>query len=258
MKPTKTSWGPVAAWYDTMLEEGEGTFQKDVILPSIVRLMNIKPGMRVVDIACGQGFFAREFARAGAYVTGADISPELIAAAEMHLKKEARLRAKPQFLASPAHHMPGVPSGSADIATIILAVQNIKELAETFHEAHRILKPGGRLMLVINHPAFRIPKASGWAYDEKNNTQYRRIDKYLSEGTVPIDMHPGEAKRVYTVSFHRPLQVYVKHLGKAGLYISNMEEWISNRHGPKGKTYAALEQARKEIPLFLFIEARKV
>jgi ubiquinone/menaquinone biosynthesis C-methylase UbiE len=57
MKSNKTSWGQVASWYDTMIEEGDGTFQKDVILPNIIRLMNIRPGTRVVDMACGQGFF---------------------------------------------------------------------------------------------------------------------------------------------------------------------------------------------------------
>lgn len=258
MKSNKTSWSQVASWYDTMIEEGDGTFQKDVILPNIIRLMSIRPGTRVVDMACGQGFFAREFAHAGAYVSAADISPELIVAAENHLKKETRLRTRPQFFVAPAHRMTAVATGSADIVTIILALQNIKELPETLSEVSRMLKPGGRLLVVLNHPAFRIPKSSSWAYDDNAKVQYRRIDSYLSERTIPIDMHPGGAKRTYTVSFHRPLQVYAKHLGKAGLYISNMEEWISNRRGPKGKTYVALEHARKEIPLFLFIEARKI
>jgi hypothetical protein len=69
-------------------------------------------------------------------------------------------------------------------------------------------------------------------------------------------MHPGDDPSLHTWSFHRPLQVYMKALNKYGFCISRMEEWISNRQGPKGKRFAAGEKARKEIPLFLFLEAK--
>jgi hypothetical protein len=51
--------------------------------------------------------------------------------------------------------------------------------------------------------------------------------------------------------------VYVKALAKAGFSVTKLEEWISNRQGPKGRTFSALEQSRKEIPLFLFLGANK-
>lgn len=38
----KTSWGKVAGWYDEMLEEKDNTYQKNIILPNILRLMDIK------------------------------------------------------------------------------------------------------------------------------------------------------------------------------------------------------------------------
>jgi hypothetical protein len=119
------------------------------------------------------------------------------------------------------------------------------------------LKPNGQLFLVLNHPTFRVPKESSWGWDEEKNIQYRRIDKYLSEARVKIEMHPGDDPSVHTWSFHRPLQVYVKALAKAGFSVTKLEEWISNRQGPKGRTFSALEQSRKEIPLFLFLGANK-
>jgi hypothetical protein len=68
-------------------------------------------------------------------------------------------------------------------------------------------------------------------------------------------MHPGDDPEEMTVSFHRPLQLYFKALNKAGFAVARLEEWISNRQGPKGRKFAASEQARKEIPLFLMMEA---
>lgn len=244
----KTSWGNVAAWYHELLKSGKGTFQHDVILPNVLRLLGAKKGEMILDLACGPGFFAREFAKSGANIVGIDISEELIAFA----KKEVR---GVEFFAASADNIPMVKDKSVDTVTIILALQNIENMTGVFAECSRVLKPNGRLLIVLNHPAFRVPKASEWGWDEKLSAQYRRVDAYMSEARVKIDMHPGDDPSIHTWSFHRPLQVYMKALSKSGFCISRMEEWISNRQGPKGKRFAASEKARKEIPLFLFLEA---
>ena len=67
-KPKKTSWGKVAEWYSDILEKEEGTYQKDLILPNLLRLTDIKKNETVLDLACGQGFFSREFIKLGAKV----------------------------------------------------------------------------------------------------------------------------------------------------------------------------------------------
>ena len=114
--------------------------------------------------------------------------------------------------------------------------------------------------MVINHPAFRIPKRSSWGWDEKESKQYRRIDAYMSDEKIEIDMKPGEemvSKKAFTVSFHRPLQVYFKALNKAGFAVTRLEEWISHKSSQPGPRSAEEDRTRKEIPMFLCIEARK-
>ena len=63
-----TSWGNVADWYDDTIER-EGSYQRDLILPNLIRLVAVKSGEKIIDIACGQGFFTREMAKARASVT---------------------------------------------------------------------------------------------------------------------------------------------------------------------------------------------
>lgn len=268
-----TSWGKVADWYHDLLESGEGTYQKELILPNLTRLLGPIAGKTMLDVACGPGYFVREWHRAGANVIGVDISEELIELGKKSLGAGVNHPALPagmgpsfprrgkfgeaSLFVGSAEDMPMIQTSSVDIATIVLAVQNIEKVHLVFAECARVLKSDGRLLMVMNHPTFRIPQASSWQWDEDQDVQYRRIDQYLSEDKVKIEMHPGKKKGESTVSFHRPLQVYVKHLAKAGLGITRLEEWISNRQGPKGKRFAASEKARKEIPLFLFFEARK-
>ena len=247
-----TSWEGVAGWYDDLLK-GADTYQEKVILPNLLRLIPPTGGKRVIDIACGQGFFSRAYAAGGAEVLGVDLSPELIKLARAHESRGLH------FAVSSASAIKA-GAGAFDAALLILALQNIKEMPETLAEAARILKPGGALAIVLNHPAFRIPSASSWGWDEATNVQYRRMDRYGTAFSIKIDMAPGAkagVKKAYTTSFHRPLQDYVKALTKVGFSIAGLEEWISHRHSGPGPRAAAEDAARKEFPLFLAIVARK-
>jgi len=251
MKKKNTSWGSVARWYDELVEGEAGTYQKELILPNLTRLLDIKRGDTILDFACGQGFFSREFANAGAIVTGVDISSELIALAKKRSPKQI------SFHIAPADNVHFLSDRSVDKITIVLALQNIENVQGALNECARILKKDGKLFIVLNHPAFRIPKRSSWGWDSEAKIQYRRIDNYLSESTERIAMHPGDRPHETTLSFHRPLQFYAKALAKAGLYITRIEEWNSHKKSEPGPRARAENIARKEIPLFLFLEAAR-
>jgi ubiquinone/menaquinone biosynthesis C-methylase UbiE len=261
-KKTQTSWGAVAAWYDDLLS-GDDTYQSKVVLPNLIRLV-APAGKKVIDIACGQGYFSHAFAQGGAKeVLGTDISPELIKKAQLNASTSEK------FSVATASTLSSVADGSFDVATIVLALQNIKELNETVKEAARVLVKGGEFVIVLNHPCFRIPKSSAWGFDEKENVQYRRVDAYGRPFSVDIDMTPGISektdgvvqksnKKIITKSFHRPLQEYVKALSGAEFVVTGLEEWISHKESQPGPRAKAEDAARKEFPMFLTIVARKV
>jgi ubiquinone/menaquinone biosynthesis C-methylase UbiE len=243
-----TSWGSVAGWYNEHLGQDD-TYHSKVIAPNLLRLMNIKKGEKVLDLACGQGFFSRHIHAAGALVTGVDISPELISIAEKNAPPGA------VFYVSSADSLPMIESGSQDYVVTVLAIQNIAEVKQTFEEVKRVLAPEGLFYIVMNHPAFRIPKRSSWEWTVSNK-EYRRIDGYLSESKEKIVMNPGSKVKVETVSFHRPLQYYSKLLQAAGFGIARIEEWISHRTSETGPRSREEDRMRKEIPLFLALEIK--
>jgi len=249
-----TSWGKEFVW---------GEYQEDLILPNLIRLLEIKPfdkahgkqGDVILDLACGPGFFANEFSKKGAKVAGVDISEELIKMAKKNYPKI-------DFKTGLADKLPFFGDKSFDKAVIVLAIQNIENTQKVFEECGRLLKPKGKLFMVMNHPSFRILKHSSWGYDEEQKIQYRRIDRYLSELKEKIEMHPsanlGRVPGGYTISFHRPLQFYFKALNKGGFAVSRLEEWNSHKRSERGPRAEAEDRARKEIPLFLMMEAIKV
>lgn len=277
-KSIKTSWGEVAEWYDDLLEQNQDSYQKNVLMPNLIRIINPTEGMTILDCACGQGYFSRAFANNGARVMASDISVELIEKAKAHkeikseghnnqkINEDSNIDSKIKIKNSIEYHVASadnlnfIADESVDVVTIILALQNIENLQGTFNECARVLKTGGRMVFVINHPTFRIPKRSDWGWDEMSDMQFRRLDAYMSDSKVEIDMTPGETnsgKKVKTVSFHRPLQVYFKALNKSGLAVIRLEEWVSHKKSQTGPRAVEEDRMRKEIPMFLCVEVRK-
>jgi ubiquinone/menaquinone biosynthesis C-methylase UbiE len=144
----------------------------------------------------------------------------------------------------------------------VLALQNMDNLSAVFKEVRRVLKTSGKFVFVINHPTFRILKRSSWGWDNEAKIQYRRIDGYLSGGKIDVDMSPSQAgqnasqkSKNKTISYHYSLQDIFKALNSAGLKVSRLEEWISHKKSEAGTRQKAEDLARKEIPLFMAIEA---
>ncbi len=262
--PESTSWDHVAKWYDTLVDQRGSDHHTRVIVPGTVRLLAPKQGERVLDIACGQGVLAGALLDRGASVVGVDLSPKLIDAAHTHLHRAGE---QAQFVVMDArevgdglHRLGG--EGSFDGAALVMAVMNIDPIEPVFAGARRALRDGGRLVVVMLHPAFRAPQQSGWHWEEDDAGEercQRTVSGYLSEHRSSIVMNPGQAARgrraVTTWSFHRPLQHYVKALAKSGFAIDGLEEWTSQRTSEPGRRAREENRARREIPMFLALRA---
>ncbi|HET8580903.1 MAG TPA: class I SAM-dependent methyltransferase [Candidatus Paceibacterota bacterium] len=252
-KRRDTGWGAIAAGYaDGFTGKGD-SYHARVILPGVLRLIDPSAYRRVLEVGCGDGFFAAALAEAGAEVAACDIAAPMIEAAK---KRSSAV----EWAVAPANDLSRWQDESFDAVLIALALQNIEDYQGAIAEAARVLAEAGELILILNHPAFRIPQKSSWGWDEETGTQYRRVDGYLSESRATIDMDPGKGTGAHrtTISFHRPLQVYGKALAKHGFAIAGIEEWISDRESQPGPRAAAENGARKEFPLFLMLRAVKI
>lgn len=248
-----TSWSKVANWYDSHLENEEDSYQTKLILPNLKRILGDLKGKSVIDIGCGQGFFSREFAKIGANVLGIDLASDLIKIAKhKNTDKDSKIR----YEVLSADSLNGIKDSEFDIAISVLAIQNMENFVKVFEEVSRVVKSGGKFIFVLNHPVFRIPKFSSWEFTK--NIQSRKIDKYLSQIKVEINMEPAKGQSgKKTYSFHRSLQDYMKALFSNGFSVTKFEEWISHKQSQAGPRKIIEDNARKEFPLFLMIEAKK-
>ncbi|PKQ03993.1 MAG: class I SAM-dependent methyltransferase [Alphaproteobacteria bacterium HGW-Alphaproteobacteria-11] len=251
--PSK-SWDAVAGWYLGWAGAEGSRHHRELAIPALMALLAPERGESILDIGCGAGALAPTVLAAGAHYTGIDKSPRLVAHGRKHHGRDARL------LVGDATRLSAIaalaPGGFA-AAAFLLSVQDIDPLDAALRSAAWALRPGGRLVMLMTHPCFHIPRQSGWGWDEGRALQYRRIDSYLTPLDVPMqeyDQGNGKGKPGVTRSYHRPLGAYVSTLATSGFVIDAVVEVPAGSSAEEGK---ALRRARREIPLFLALRARR-
>jgi 2-polyprenyl-6-hydroxyphenyl methylase / 3-demethylubiquinone-9 3-methyltransferase len=96
-------------------------------------------GLRVLDIGCGGGFLAEEFAALGCQVTGVDPSPVSINAARAHA---AGRGLSIDYLVGAGEELP-VPDAAFDVACCCDVLEHVSDAGRVIGETARVLRPGG-------------------------------------------------------------------------------------------------------------------
>jgi len=245
-----SSWENSQKWYNDLVGPLGHYYHTHLVLPNTLRLLNLNSNSSLLDVACGQGVLARAIPKIAHYV-GYDLSSSLIKEAQKLSKTKNH-----RFFVHDASLPLSSDLGTFSHAACLLALQNIPSPFEVFKNISPHLKAGGRFVLVLNHPCFRIPRLSGWSVDQAKKLQSRRVDRYMSHQKIPLATHPSKPDSEVTWSFHYPLSYFTEALYKAGFYIETLEEWCSDKTST-GKMAAAENRARKEFPLFMTLVAVK-
>lgn len=140
------SWGRDRAWKRRLIREGR-----------------VQRGDDVVDLACGTGDIALLAARAGASVTGLDITLRMIelARAKAAAAGSGGLKPMPRFAVADMMILP-LANASADVVTTGYGLRNVPDLGGAISEIGRVLRPRGRLVsLDFNRPAAAVIR---WPY----------------------------------------------------------------------------------------------
>ena len=148
--------------------------------------------------------------------------------------------------------------GSFDAAACVMAVHDVPDISGLMSNLSAALKSGGRAVIVMMHPCFRIPKESHWGWDANQKIQYRRVEKYGNELEIGIQTRPGHQTDEATVFYHRPLSGVISPMGRAGLGVVECVELFSHRRSQTGPFGQAEHRAAEEIPMFLGLRAIKL
>jgi ubiquinone/menaquinone biosynthesis C-methylase UbiE len=138
MNPNKALWekGDFTRIAETMRESGE----------DIVRQAGVGPGMKVLDLGCGDGTTAIPAAKLGATVLGVDIAGYLVAAATRRAA-QAGLADSCTFLQGDACDLSGIENKSFDLVISIFGAMFAPRPFDVAREMARVTRPGGRIIM---------------------------------------------------------------------------------------------------------------
>ncbi len=209
---TDPQWDDHAAWWQSEFTAGVDPEYVEQIIP--LALEHLFGMGRILDVGTGEGQIARAVSEElGSWVVGVDPTMSQIIVAEER-------GGGPSYTRAGSDALP-VADGAVDAVVICLVLEHVDALEESIAEVARVLRPGGRLVLFLNHPLLQTPD-SGMIIDHmiEPPETYWRIGPYLPEAITVEEVQ----KDVRVRFLHRPLSTYVNGLIGAGLCLTKMLE----------------------------------
>jgi SAM-dependent methyltransferase len=219
-------WDQNARWWDARMGEGNH-WHRLLIAPAVEKLLCVQPRERVLELACGNGQFARRLASIGARVVACDSSAAFLDCARLRASEHPeRIEYRLMDLAG-EEHLAALGSGEFDAAVCNMALMDIACINPLLRAVRRSLKAGGRFVFTVPHPCFNT----------NGTTLVAERDDYQGDGQVTFSVRVrryrglapqrgigivGQPQPHYY--FHRPLQTLMGACFAAGMMLDGLEE----------------------------------
>ncbi len=221
-------WNQNAPFWDDYMGEGNN-FQRILIGPATERLLQIQEDELVLDIACGNGNFARRMADLGARVVAFDFSETFIDRARLKTRG-TRHSGRIEYHVIDATNRDRVLElgrGIFDAAVCTMALMDMAAIEPLLDALCDLLKPEGRFVFSVMHPCFNASGAHKTVEEED-----REGEVVLTPAVRVVNYSTPAASKSIGVSgqpvphyyFHRPLSMLFGHCFNAGFVLDGLEE----------------------------------
>ena len=149
-------------FYEPLLSDEASDGQVDLIW----RLFELEPGVDLLDLACGHGRIANRLAAKGARVTGLDATPLFL---ERARADAAARRVEVEYVEGDMRELPWEGRFDRVLCWFTsFGYFDDDDNRRVLREAHRVLRPGGRLLIENNNPAELLRRWLPWVVTERN------------------------------------------------------------------------------------------
>ncbi len=253
---THEIWNRNASFWDEKMGEGN-SFQRNLVGPTSERVLNLKPDELVLEIACGNGVFARRMAQLGARVIATDFAENLLEhARERTTEYAGRIEYRlvdatdePQLLALGQRRF--------DAAVANMALMDMATIEPLLSALSQLLKPGGRFVFSVIHPCFNTTGTTKLVEEIERDGQYIvnyaiKVERYLSLGATKGLAMIGQPLPQYY--FNRTLSQLFNTCFRAGFVMDAIEESGFGESVESGRPLSW--ESFKEIPPVLVARLR--
>ncbi|KAI5806211.1 methyltransferase type 11 [Geopyxis carbonaria] len=240
----KEIWDANAASWDAAIGDTGNTFYRHLVAPTALSLLALRPADNILELACGNGLFARRMcaAHADVRVLATDFSPAMLAAARARTSAAERERIFYRALdVTSERELDGLVALSGkhwgfDAIVCNMALMDLPDLAALAFALPRLLKSGGRFVATIMHPAFNSSgahRALATADDpHAPGAHCVHVGRYLDIPPTSGKAVAGQSRAQYY--YHRPLAEVLRPFLERGLVLDGFEEPAFRRDAEKG------------------------
>ena len=251
-------WDDNAASWASELRAGRDVYREFYNTPAFLKFVGYLAGKDVLDAGCGEGSNTRIFARTGGRMTGADLSPGMIAIAR---QEEAREPLGIRYEIASYTELAPFADASFDAVVSTMALMDGPDLEGAFRAMRRVLKPGGDLCFSVIHPCFGT-KGFAWIRDQNGHEIALRQSGYwdqtpwVSRWKFQKENPDADNAPLFAVPrFDYILSDYINGIVKAGLELREIEEPRPSEEACREHPWLA--RWREHAPLFLYFRARR-
>ncbi len=219
-------WEQKAAFWDERMAEGN-LFHRVLVGPATERLLAVRPGEAVLDVACGNGQVARRLAELGAHVVAVDFSETFVERARARTKERAERIEYGVADATSREQLLALGRQRFDAAVCSMALMDMSDIGVLATTLPDLLRPGGRFVFSIQHPCFN---SNGTAIvGERGQVEDQIVSKYAMKVSRYLTLPPGKGvgmpgEPVPHYYFHRPLNRLLAEFFSAGFVLDGLEE----------------------------------
>lgn len=247
----RAAWNCGADAWREFVRSGADYYRLHVHGPGLLAACATEAGERALDLGCGEGYFARELARAGARVIGVDVAEQQIASARA---EEQREPLGIEYRVTSASEIGREFSrGQFDLIASCMAIADMSEVAAVLAAAVEVMQPSGRLVFSVPHPCTDTPVRE-WERDAAGRKIALKIDRYFETGPMVVDWNMKRLTDHWsTPAWRHTLEEWSALIEASGLIIRRMRE-----PRPAAAVLASapeLEDCSK-VPYFLIFDLR--
>jgi 2-polyprenyl-3-methyl-5-hydroxy-6-metoxy-1,4-benzoquinol methylase len=257
-RETQQAWNQNAGFWDERMGEGND-FVEMLIWPATERLLQLQPGERVLDIACGNGLTSRRLAARDAQVVAFDFAEEMIRHAQARTTENSQRIEYLVLDATDEEALLSLGVGKFDAALCNMALFDLAEIRPLLRALSELIRPGGRFVFSVLHPCFNNPHMIQMAEMEDRAGEIVTVYSVKVFGYMTSSMDRGVAipgQPNPQLLFHRPLEQLLGAGFEVGFVVDGLEERSFPPEHRAGSKPLSWSGHFSEIPPVLVIRMR--
>jgi SAM-dependent methyltransferase len=206
---TRARWEANAEYWVTVIRERRDRYRTELTDAAVLDAIGPSTGLRILDAGCGEGYLTRELTAQGANVVGVDASQRLVASAGALAGSFARA----SVLALP------FADAVFDLVVANHLFSHLQNPSQAVREFGRVLRSGGRLVILTLHPCFYVEGTERGAATSVPASRY-----FTTRGVDQHFLVDGLRSPSPITSWLHPLETYSTMLRDAGFVLTGLRE----------------------------------